>query len=431
VQAADAESAAGNEAAPDAPATTEEPKPAAEDPSAPAAASENQTSEATAGEAPPSPQGSTGEVSGSQVAAPTEGIGEDNLPGAGGETGERADAEPTMRTQTFEEARETIAESLARDAALAAQQEALNNLRDNVMEPYYSAYRQYQAFMESGLDEDEEGNPRQPPEKPNLKALAEEAGFEFNETGLIDGVTLAQLPFGLGNVMPDESGVSGSIANVVMNPEFELFKPMEGMYFDQAALQAGNTPEFLRYLFWKVEEREAYVPLLEDIRDEVVDAWKQQQAMQLAASAAEDLVNRVNANIDDPWSLALSEAEQSLIIETNPFTWMTALGGQPRLSNVPALRDVVGGEFMRRVFSASAGQFVVAPNAGHTIYYACRIVQFSPSEAELHERFNADPLRSGPFAIARQESDMILGGWFSSIEQQLGVEWQMNVGQFN
>ncbi len=412
----------------------EVPPPAANETTAEAEQAESATTENTAAEISATAQepAAATEIADPQTPLPSGGEEDAAAEDASGESAaSNQDAGPTMRTQTFDEARDTIADSLARDAALAAQQEALTDLLENVMQPYYSAYRQYEAFIESGLDKDENGNPRQPPQKPDLKRLAEEAGFEYNETGLIDGNTLAQIPFGLGNVMPDESGLSGSITNVVMNPNVELFSPMQGMYFDQAALMAGGMPEFLRYVFWKVEDREAFVPLFEDIRDEVVDAWKRQRAMQLAAAAADELAKKVVANSEDPWTPALSEAEKSLVVETSPFTWMTALGGEPRLSGVPALRDVVGGEFMQRIFSTPSGQAVVAPNAGHSIYYVCRVVEFSPSESELRERFQADPLKSGPFAIARQESDMMLSGWFGNIEQQLGVEWQMNVGQFN
>lgn len=359
------------------------------------------------------------------VSAPGLSIPGLNLPNiTAPDTGE---PEREMRTQTFAEAKEQIAESLARDAAIPALDDALTELLEDVMRPYYGSHRQYQAFMDSGLDKDEEGQPRVKPKAPNLKAEAEKRGLIFRETGLIDGTSLAQTPFGLGNVRPDESGISGSVANIAMNPGLELYRPLQSSYFDQAALMAGNAPEFLQYLFWKTEEQAAFVPELEDIRGEVADAWKRQKARLLAEDAAAKLSKQVSAG-SAPWETALSTAEKALIVETEPFSWMSRFGEFTMTTNVPKL-DAVGPQFMERVFATPAGQVSVAPNSNQSVYYVARVVEFGPPEDELQMRFNADSLKSGPLGIAREESDRMVIDWYQNLEQELGVLWEMNMGQ--
>ncbi len=116
-----------------------------------------------------------------------------------------ASAAPEMRTQTFEEAREQIAESLARSAAIPALDEALTNLLEKVMKPYYGAYRQYVAFRDadasSGIKKIDE------PARPNLKQLAEEAGLTYGVTGMTDSFKLIQTQFGKSSIRQDEAGL--------------------------------------------------------------------------------------------------------------------------------------------------------------------------------------------------------------------------------
>lgn len=357
-------------------------------------------------------------------------------PQLGSETSEsegadsEASSEPEMRTQTFEEAKDAIATSLARDKAIPALDEALTTLLEDHMKPYYGAYRQYRAFIDSGLEQT--GEEREAPVKPNVKKLATDLGLKWSETGLVDGVAIAQTPFGLGNIRPDESGLSGSVANVVMSPGVESFRPMQSSYFDQAAIAQGEMPEFLQYLLWKTEERQAYIPEQAEIQDEIVDAWKQLKARKLAENAANELAKKVTDGAS-PWEGALSGNEQSLIIETDPFTWMNRLGDFMMISAINKLEPVggVGGEFMREVFSTEVNGVAVGPSANRNIYYVFRVLEVSPEDKDLQDRFSADPLKAGPKRIAFEETQRLFGAWVENLEQDLELEWQMNVGQLN
>ncbi|MFK7736734.1 MAG: hypothetical protein AB8B50_11925 [Pirellulaceae bacterium] len=337
-------------------------------------------------------------------------------------------AEPEMRVQTFEEAKDAIASDLARDKAIPALDEALTSLLEDTMRPFYGEYRQFAAFQDSSMSELSDAGAEEP-KRPDLKQLAEAAGLKWGETGLVDGVTLAQMPFGLGNIRPDESGINGSVANVVVQQSIDLFRPLQSSYFDQAALAEGKVPEFLQYLLWKSEDQAAYVPSIDEVRGEIVDAWKRIKARELAAQAAEDLAKKIGSG-EDAWAAALSTSEQSLVIESSPFTWMNRMGEFMTTSVVNKL-DNVSGEFMREVFVTPVGAASVAPNANRSTYYVFRVVEMAPGAEDLQARFQADPVKSGPQRIARSETQQQLLSWVEQLETSMELEWQMNVGQFN
>jgi hypothetical protein len=327
---------------------------------------------------------------------------------------------PTMRVQTFEEARDRIATDLAMERARPAMQAALSRFLNEEMLPYSTNYRAYISIRDSGIAMEGQEDP---PIKPNLKRFAEENNFVYGETGLVDSTQLGQTPFGLSFFRQGSETVL--VANALPNPGFPILTPVESNYFDQTALFSGGDLQFLTFLFWKTEQRPAYAPELSEIRNEVVDYWKQQQATKLAIAAAERLVAKVQTGDENAWANALSETEQALVVETDPFTWMNRQGG---LSPVPKL-DAVGQEFMEAVFSTPAGGVGVAPNANHRLVYAFRVTQKGPSTEELRDRFSNDPLKTGPITMARMDSEEMKFDWFQNLLKDYNVVWEIPIEQ--
>ncbi|MEZ6150784.1 MAG: hypothetical protein R3C09_11725 [Pirellulaceae bacterium] len=339
-------------------------------------------------------------------------------------SGEAATRE--MRTQTFEEAREQIADSLARAKAIPAHEAALTNVSEKVMKPYYGAYRQYAAFRDADLAAGTKKVAE--PQRPNLKKLAEEAGLVYGQTGLTDGFKLVQTQFGKSAIRQEELGLNGAVAKAAMSPQLPLFQPMQSSYFDQETLQQGRMPEFFQYIFWKTAERPIQIPQLSDVRAQVVDYWKRLQARKLAEAAAAALAKKVSPTADAPWKDALSTAEQSLVVETDPFSWITRMGDYNMPTNVNKLEQV-GNEFMQAVFSAQPGSVTVAPTENKSIYYVVRIVDYSPAEAELQQRFDADPDKRGPLSIAQEESNQLVQDWYQNLYDELGVKFEIPLNQ--
>ncbi len=313
---------------------------------------------------------------------------------------------PPMRTQTLEEARESVARSLASRNMAQALEQKLSRI-EKEMRAYSQALQLERINAEANRKNDK-------PAKPvDLKKLAESEGLTYGSTGLNDGFRLANTQIGRSRIENRE------LVNVVMNPNVGLFMPVQSMLFEMS----GTQPEFLNFVSWKIKETAAYTPSLTDIRDEVVEVWKTQRARNLAREDAEKLVEKLKKAGDEPWKSVLDAQQQTLLLNPIPFTWMTAtndMSGGPQLTFVQGL-DSVGQEFMQRVFATPVGQFTVAPNEALNTYYVVRVVELTPTVDQLRQNFDVSRGRARELAFG--DRGQIFSDWYGQIEQQLGVQW--------
>jgi hypothetical protein len=328
----------------------------------------------------------------------------------GGLAGRAEVSGPAMRTKSLEEAREEVINSLAREAARPVMQQRFEEIQ--------KAMREHSTAMSIDLASERDGLSREKVAKPfNLKALAQERGLEYGQTGKVDGLQLAATPLGrsfLGQ---------GNLANMVMWPEVPLYLPVQSIYLNFDGTDFSNM-EPIEYASWKTEEQLAYTPEFAAIREEVDLAWRLQQARKLAQAAAEAKARDVAkaADATDPWAQTLDETERPLVVRPLPFTWLTpgdASGGAPRISFVEGL-NTVGNEFMEKVFAARAGDYVVAPDEGHNLFYVVRVANLNPPQEVLRQQFSAAPQRA---ARAQLEAETLIGDWQQSIERALNVQW--------
>lgn len=345
----------------------------------------------------------------------------DKTPGVGSEAqgSTTPPAEPTMRTQTFEEARETIADQLAREKVRLATTDAITNLLEKEMMPYYEEKRQYDAFMESGLAEQTDEK-REPPVKPDIKKLAEAAGFTWGETDLVDGFELAKMDVGRG-VIDFQRNVT--VVGALMLPQSQKFQPYDAFFLNQTDPTAG----LKRFLVWKTEDADAYAPELDEVREEVIEAWKRIKARELAKAAAEEITKKVRSD-DDPWAVALTDEQaEELLVETSPFTWISV--SQGGFSTIPELEQDVGQQFMQAVFATEVGGTAVGPSANNDIYYAIRVENLTPTEDVLRTRFGNDKQKTASKGLASGEVQGMIGAWIANLERELNFEWQEAAGQ--
>ncbi len=354
---------------------------------------------------PTAPDTATGTAAVTDPATPTAGTT------PAGTTGE---AKPELRTKTFEEAREELLKDLAQKAAIDALQKELTTANEQMLK-YSSSYRQQAAMLREGVQPDKVLT------RPDLKKVAEN-GLLYGETGVVDRSKLFTTELGKSMMRnDDQSGRSDSMPNYGMNPGYTLFTPAQSVFFDQMAMFQGREPDFRQYIFWKIDERQAYIPELPEVREEIINAWKTQKARKLAADEAEKIAKKVVAG-EQPWKDALTVAQQSLVITTDPFTWLSGFGETPRISNVPTL-DTVGDDFMKKVFATPAGTASAAPNNGQNVYYAFRIAELAPPATELQERFVSDPNKTTARRVAMMTGRDIYTGLYETIEERLKVEW--------
>jgi hypothetical protein len=257
------------------------------------------------------------------------------------------------------------------------------------------------------------------PEKLDLQQIADKFGFQYGRTGLVDARTVGTLPIGRSRVNRGirMDPIEFATLTTVSPNSFENDWP-GNLYSPLTSSSLSN-----RFLFWKVEHKDASTPTFEAAKEEVKKLWTAQRASELAESKAREIASRVGGtsiadSLDD-------ENQRSLVVRPIPFTWFNAMFANYdiQLSNVDGLQPI-NNEFMEKVFGARAGETIVVPDAAKEIYYVVKVVSFSPSDQELLTRFAAAPNTTGVRNVANLEARLSFPAWFSNLQKQLGLRQQ-------
>lgn len=252
-----------------------------------------------------------------------------------------------------------------------------------------------------------------PPSRPDFAALARRKGLMFRTTKLISAVLARSLP-GLG-----ESAVSGlGVQQTFVDLAFA----------DPPLYQPETTQDVSRnrYVFWLVAAEPARVPELNEIRAEVVRAWKLVQARALARQHAARLADE--ARTAKKTLAEFLKGWKHQVVQTDRFSWMTfgSAGGfafamTPVLSQVKGV-DSPGHEFMRTVFGLEVGQFGVAMNQPQTVAYIIRLTSLEPSREVQRAEFISERL---PFYMRTATGDQqeLIDTWRKGIARAAGLVW--------
>ena len=256
------------------------------------------------------------------------------------------------------------------------------------------------------------------PEKFDLEEVARRLSLTPGKTPLTDALGVQAYDIGKASEIVDFSWPPQRqyFYQIAYQEDLPLYRPAE---------IRGATSN-VRFLYWKVKEEKPYVPALADIRHEVVEAWKQREALTLAnreASRLRDLASKSGKSLKETFA-----GQSGLVVkETNDFSWLstgfTPLGSSmPRLSHV---ENVVGAGdgFMRTVFNLKLGEVGTAVNEPETFVYVIRIVSEAPSEEDLRQQFLQSGNSTDVRNIAAIESQRVLGDWLRNLEMSLNVTW--------
>jgi hypothetical protein len=314
-----------------------------------------------------------------------------------------------MRTQTFEEVRETIARELAAGQAFKLLDQRATEIR-GMMEIFSVSQRAYERAV---MEKDKTA---QAPEPLNLQEIADKFGFQYGRTGLVDARTVRTLPIG-----------QSRVTRGIRMPPFDFYElilippdPYESDRIGNLFVPLASSAMLTRFIFWKVDHKAASTPSFEAAKDEVKNLWTLQRAAEFAETKAKEIASRVGAS-----SLAESlddENQRALVIRPTPFTWLNAMFAnfEIQLSTVEGLPSV-GNEFMERVFSAQPGDTFVVPDASKDVFYVVKVVSFFPSDEDLVGRFATAPNITGVRNAANLDSTRSLPAWFSNLQKQLGL----------
>lgn len=317
--------------------------------------------------------------------------------------------EPPAKYKPLAEVEQEIRRNLARAPAQDKVTAALNNARDELRK-HFQAHASWRASSKAKPDLPE-------PTPPDVNELGKKYGLIGGETPLVDELQIGDYELGkayrfniAGNQFRRES-----FAEIAYTDRMPLYQTDQIRSFEVD----------VEFLYWKTKETEPFVPPLEDIRDEVVDAWKTQQAFQLARAEAEKLAKAAKG--DKPLKESLAPEMAKKLLEPPAFTWLTH-GAMPMGSGAPMLNVVegvehAGQEFMQAVFRLKAGEVGVAVNTPHTVAYVVRLASESPPEEQRRTQFVEGGLTGDTGFLARVELQGFLNQWHRDLDKEMQVKW--------
>jgi hypothetical protein len=342
-----------------------------------------------------------GEDESDQAAAEAEGNPAETQ--EGGEQPESTETQPSYRE--YEEVREQIAQSMVEEDARVALDQAVTKVRA-AMKKYWSQRELYRP--ESGQEE---------PEKPDLDAMAKELGLVYRKLPPHSPVSIEDEP--ISNSFEEGTALSqrGVPFTTMMfgsgDPADKqvLFRPAVSV-----DLEAQRT-----YVTWKTDETDAYVPELEEVREEVVEAIRFAQARELAKQAAQSIAEQANET-------SLTEAvpegkEEQLSKGLGPFSWLNMVGfGSVSIGNVPEL-DSVGQDFMEGVFMAEKDDVTVAPNQPERVFYVIERTSLLPTTDDLRAIFKQPSERMMAMFMGDGAAGKIQQGFYEAIDEKTSFKF--------
>lgn len=295
------------------------------------------------------------------------------------------DDKPAVKYLPLDEVREEIRLKLA-------EAEARDQLPDRMAEiiaPLKRAFDEY----DFQLDELEDDAPR--PDPPavltDLKAFAEENGLEYSETADLTGIELRDSDLGRTFDFTRTDSRTGGPLPLVMRifgeTKLQLYRPVVTY---EVTFTRERVPQPINgFIVIKQMDEPRETPELGEIREEVVKAWKQQQAAELALARAKEVAEQARSKGVSLRDLMASETGVE-VVETDPFSYRTtglfAAGRRPTLSQ-PQSIVAPGPDFMKTVFGLAPGDLGAVLNHNHSIAYTVRVVQHMDSRAELRSNF--------------------------------------------
>lgn len=309
------------------------------------------------------------------------------------------------------EVREEILTKLAQPIAQEVRTKAAKEAVDAI-NAYGRQYRRWQSVKEFKKDAAQE------PAKLDLEAIAAKHGFKAGTTPLVDQYQVGEYEIGKEVMTFDiEAARMGSFR---MQSFADIAFVENEATFD--AKEATSTVPDVSYIYFRTAEEKPADVKLDEVRQQVIEAWKRGRAFEAALAEGQKLADKAKGK-----TLAEVVGDPTKIITPPPFSWMTtgamAMGfGQPELSRVAGI-DLAGREFMEGVFALKLNAAGVAPNQPHTRVYVVRLLGEDPAEDILRQQFLDTGLNFQVLGIAHGEMNQLISEWFDEVEKRYGVTW--------
>lgn len=328
--------------------------------------------------------------------------------------GEEKPAEEPKKEQKFkplEEVKEEIRTKLAQPIAQEAKNKAVKEVTDAIND-YGRRYRRWLSVKEIKKEKAQE------PPKLDLESIATKHGFKVGSTPLVDRYEVASYDIG--------KEVMSFDLEALRRGDFRMQRFADIAFGDDEptydAREANASIPDVSYIYFRTAEEKAADVKLDDVKTQVVEAWKRNKAFELAVEDAKKLADKAKT------AKSLGEVvDAAKVVTPPPFSWMTsgsvAMGfGDPELSSVAGI-ELAGQEFMKAVFALKPGEAGVAPNQAHSTVYVVRVVGQDPTDEVLRSQFLETGLNFQVVGVAQRERGQVRFDWYREVQKKYQVTW--------
>jgi hypothetical protein len=319
-----------------------------------------------------------------------------------------------VQYKTIEEVTDEIRRAVARERAQADMDQAISEVRTIV--ETHSKDRLAWRFAQ-------EQNPSEPePAPPSFAEITSKyPGMTVGRTPLVDQFEIEEYEIGKATELSfaGQQLYQMRFADVAFFEDTAVFQPRT---FPSSAF--GD----VRYVFWKIEEKDAYVPKLEEVRDQVIRSWKSQPeragtlAAQEAERAAQEARQAADRSLKDQFG---SMADRHFTETEAEVSWMTTgstplSGGQPSSSRLGDI-TYAGYDLRELVFRLAPGEIGVAKNQPGDTVYVVRVISTNPSEDMLRQQFLTTGATPSVQYLAALDNQRAFVTWLKS--EMEGLRW--------
>ncbi len=304
--------------------------------------------------------------------------------------------------QRFDQVRDILANSLAEEKAQAEISAKFETLKNDVLLPFSDKYAEAADELAEAKKANKNATGTLP--APNEIATAgEKLGMTHEVTPLLSRTDAENY----GHISAAEVGLTRfgggkRFAEEFFDTKTPLMEPYEF-----------TDPEGRRYLARKIEDNLPRVPGLDEVRNDVVAAWKIEQARPLADKAAEEYAATVRK---DGGKITDEIVDGKPVINVSATTRLQPGGTPSLLAEFANPGDAV----RTALFGLDDGQVAVAPNAPRTVYYVIALDRRNP--ASMLTLFGPN----GPYAIYQNETSREINRkqaeiWLKELRTQAGL----------
>jgi hypothetical protein len=280
---------------------------------------------------------------------------------------------------------EEVADEIRRNLAAARVADKVQEMADQAYTDLAAEFRDYQGAV---LDAEGAGKPAPTPPATltDLSAIAQKYGLEYEKSEPLSIYDLRDMPLGasIETVRTGGQSVQSFLGSVVFSDLFDDHEPIRTMTFDDN-----------QYVVLRTRTVPAEVPKFEDVREQVVEAWRKQKATEIAAKRAEELAEKA-AQADVSLKDYFADNPAIEVIEPAAFAKFTQSEIDPQTLRVdyqlsaPEGIVAAGPEFIDKVFEAAPGDVVAIKNYDGSQVYVVRIKSHLQTPEQLRESFLAE-----------------------------------------